>query len=83
MTDLSKELLDLKDKAVEANTLVDQSKGRLSTYYEQLKDDFGFATVDKANKYYDKELNDIDSETEELEKKVDSLKKKIGSDNED
>ena len=82
MTDISKDLLSLKDKATEANRMAEQSKGRLSTYYDQLKE-FGFDTVEEGNDYYNKESEDIDKAIAELRTKTDDLKNKMSGEDDD
>lgn len=74
MSEIEKELLDLKKMAQEATTKADQGKGRRSTYYEQLSEKYGFNSIADADKYIKKEEKEIEKLNDELEAGTEQLK---------
>ena len=76
--DLAQRIIKLQDNLEEVKTKKAQLEGKESTLYDQLKNDFGFTSIDEGKK----ELSDYNSQIEvlenEIEKEVENIEKEFG-----
>lgn len=73
MSDIAKELLDLKSKIEKAKAKKNKAEGELTGLMKQLEKDFGCKTLDSAKKKLDKMEKDLNKQEAELEIKKDKL----------
>jgi hypothetical protein len=71
---LSKMKQDIEDQRAEKN----RAEGQLTALMKQLKDEFGFESVEAAEEKLEEMQKEIEEADEKMEKDVDAFEKKYG-----
>lgn len=66
-------LIELKEKIEKTKTTFTKNQGKLELLQKELKDTFGFATVDKARTALKEEKKELKKYTENLNKIIDEI----------